>query len=115
MAISKSKYLSQKEIEALIIDATEQLIEKSKKGQEPYYSGKKKCHTVKTSIRIKKREDYLYFKTKLGPIHDFNIHKQESPLSVGTLSFVDLRCQGLDKIYRETKLHYKLLNRQEKD
>jgi len=55
MAISKCKHLSQEEVETLIVDATEQPIERPKKGQKPYYSGKKKRHTVKTEIRVTKK------------------------------------------------------------
>ncbi|MBA3814457.1 MAG: hypothetical protein H0X26_08255 [Alphaproteobacteria bacterium] len=39
-------------MEEIIIDATEQQIERLKKGQKAFYSGKKKCHTNKTEIRI---------------------------------------------------------------
>ena len=46
MAIPKEKYLSQEEVEATLLDATEQPIERPKKGQKPYYSGKKKRHTL---------------------------------------------------------------------
>lgn len=42
IAITKAKYLSQKEVEELIFDATEQPIERPQKNQEDYYSGKKK-------------------------------------------------------------------------
>ena len=37
MAISKRKHLSKKDVECLIIDATEQPIERPKKGQKPFY------------------------------------------------------------------------------
>ncbi len=51
MAISKRKHLS-KDRKNPILDATEQPIERPKKGQKPHYSGKKKCHTIKTELRI---------------------------------------------------------------
>ena len=37
MAITKTRHLSQEEIEEIIIDATEQQIEKPKKGQKAFY------------------------------------------------------------------------------
>ena len=49
--ISKTRALSQNERQSLIPDATEQPIERPKKGQKPYYSGKKKRHTLKTEIQ----------------------------------------------------------------
>ena len=41
MAIQKCKKLSKEEVESLMIDATVQPIERPKKRQKPYYSGKK--------------------------------------------------------------------------
>ena len=81
MALPREKSLSQKEAESLLIDATEQPIERPKKGQKHYYSGKKKRHTLKTEIRKTlqgriRRVSHSY----PGSIHDFNLHKQESPL-----------------------------------
>jgi hypothetical protein len=45
---------SAEEINDLIIDATENQIQRSKYNLEKYYSGKKKRHTVKTGIRVTK-------------------------------------------------------------
>jgi hypothetical protein len=52
MSIPKREGLSPEEISDLIIDATENQIERPKYNQEKYYSGKKKRHTVKTEIRV---------------------------------------------------------------
>ena len=74
MAISKSKHLSQEEIEAVIVDVTQQQIERPKKGQKPYYSGKKKHHTLKIEIRITRKGRIIHVsKTKPGSVHDFNL------------------------------------------
>ncbi len=51
MVLQKCKKLSQEEVENLIIDATEQPIERPKRRQKLYYSGQKKRHTLKTEIR----------------------------------------------------------------
>jgi hypothetical protein len=121
MAISKRKRLSQEEIETLIVDATEQPIERPKKGQKPYYSGKKKRHTLKTEIRITRKGRIVHVsKTKPGSVHDFNLHKQESPLPLGSRAFVDSGYQGLDKLHQETEIPYKAtkkkpLDREEKE
>ena len=50
VAISKREKLTQEEIASLLLDATEQPIERPKKGQKAFYSGKKKRHTLKTEI-----------------------------------------------------------------
>ena len=70
--ISKQKKLSKEEVECLIIDATEQPIERPKRGQKPYYSGKKKHHTLKTEIRINTKGRIVHVSKSLpGSVHDF--------------------------------------------
>ena len=57
MAISKRKKLSQEEVESLLIDATEQPIERPKRRQKPYYSGK----TIPAKkIRQEKRRPFAH-------------------------------------------------------
>jgi hypothetical protein len=53
MSLPKRENLNSEEIQDLIIDATENQIERPKHDQWKYYSGKKKCHTVKTEIRVR--------------------------------------------------------------
>jgi hypothetical protein len=60
MAITKTRHLSQEEVEEIIIDATEQPIERPKKGQKSFYSGKKKRHTNKTgSVALVENEEEM--------------------------------------------------------
>ena len=108
MAISKRKHLSKKDVECLIIDATEQPIERPKKGQKPFYSGKKKRHTIKTEIRINPKGRIVHVsKPKPGSVHDFELHKTEPPIPKNTRAFVDSGYQGLDKLHPEIELPFK--------
>jgi len=108
MAISKRKHLSQQDVEEIIMDATEQPIERPKRGQKPYYSGKKKRHTLKTEIRITPKGRIVHVsKTKPGSVHDFALYKEEPPLPNEVTAFVDSGYQGLDKIHPNTELPYK--------
>ena len=50
--IKEDRTLRQDDLEVLLIDATEQRIERPVRGQRKFYSGKKKCHTIKTEIQI---------------------------------------------------------------
>ena len=59
--IKKDRTLKQDDLETLLIDATEHCqpfgmgqkrIERPVRGQRKFYSGKKKCHTIKTEIQI---------------------------------------------------------------
>jgi hypothetical protein len=108
MSINKEKKLSQEESESLIIDATEQPIERPVKNQKPYYSGKKKRHTMKTEVRVTLKGRIVYVsKPKPGSVHDFSIYKQGPPLSPTTRAFVDSGFQGLDKLHQDVDLPYK--------
>jgi DDE superfamily endonuclease/Helix-turn-helix of DDE superfamily endonuclease len=108
MAIQKTKHLSQEEVAELIIDATEQPIERPKKGQKAFYSGKKKRHTNKTEIRINPKGRIVHVsRTKPGAQHDFTLYKEGPPVPKETRTFVDLGYQGLDKIHPNTELPFK--------
>jgi hypothetical protein len=107
-AISKTRHLSQKEVEDLIVDATEQAVERPKRGQKTFYSGKKKRHTVKTEIRVTPQGRIVHVsKTCPGSVHDFALYKEEPSLPQDTRAFVDSGYQGLDKIHRCTELPFK--------
>lgn len=107
MAIPKDRSLTQEDVE-LLIDATEQAVERPRKGQKVFYSGKKKRHTVKTEIRatLKGRITHVS-KTQPGSVHDFTLYKKEPPLPPGARAYVDLGYQGLDKVHKQTEVPYK--------
>jgi hypothetical protein len=90
MALPNKKSLSQEEVESLVIDATEQPVERPRKGQKAYYSGKKKRHTLKTEIRISRKGRIAHVsKPRPGSVHDFRLHKEEPPIHKDTRAFVD--------------------------
>ena len=113
IAITKTRHLSQKEVEEIIIDATEQPIERPKKGQKAFYSGKKKRHTNKTEIRLipggKKGKARIVHvsKTRPGATHDFAVYKGELPIPKDTRAFGDSGYQGLDKLHAQTEIPFK--------
>ena len=108
MRLEKSRHLSRQEIEEILIDATEQPIERPKKRQKPYYSGKKKRHTVKTEIRTNLQGRILHVsKSRPGSVHDFTIYKEGPPLKRGSRAYVDGGYQGLQDLHSETELPYK--------
>jgi hypothetical protein len=90
MAISKHKHLSSQDVDSLIIDATEQAVERPQKGQKAYYSGKKKRHTLKTEVRINLLGRIVHVsKSRPGSVHDFALYKKEKALPAHTRGFVD--------------------------
>ena len=107
VAISKRKKLSQQELEYLIIDATEQPIERPKKGQKPYYSGKKKQHTLKTEIRVTPKGRIVHVsKSRPGSVHDFEAFKKEPPPPDYARLFVDSGYQGIGTFTGEVQRLY---------
>jgi len=107
ISIEKNRELSQQEV-ALLIDVTEQPIERPKKGQKPYYSGKKKRHTIKTEMRINPEGKICAIsKCYPGKVHDFRIHKESDHLPDGTRIFADSGYQGLKKRCRLAKIPFK--------
>ena len=108
MALPKKKQLSKEEVESLIIDATEQRIERPKRRQKAYYSGKKKAHTLKTEIRTTCGGKIVgVSKPHPGSVHDFNILKQGKPIFEESRVYVDSGYQGLSKIHQASEYPYK--------
>lgn len=108
MAITKTKRLTQEAVKGLIIDATEQPVERPKRRQKAYYSGKKKCHTIKTEIRVTLQGRIVHIsKSHPGAIHDFALYNQEPPIPKESTAYVDSGYQGLDKLHKETEFPYK--------
>lgn len=108
MAITKTRHLSQEKIEEIIIDATEQPIERPKKGHKAFYSGKKKRHTNKTEIRITPPGRIIHIsKTKPGAVHDFEVYKNEPPIPKDSTALADSGYQGLDKLHARTEIPFK--------
>ena len=100
--------MSKEEIASCLVDATEQPIERPKRLQKAYYSGKKKRHTIKTEIRTTLQGRIIHVsKSRPGAIHDFKLHKDEPSIPPESLILADSGYQGLDKIHKETQLPYK--------
>lgn len=108
MAISKTRHLSEEEIRHMIVDATEQPIERPVRGQKKWYSGKKKRHTVKTEVRITNRGRIVKVsKSVPGSVHDFALFKEEEPTPQDSHLFVDLGYLGIEKIHKNSECPYK--------
>ena len=108
LPIPKRRVLTQEEVTSLIIDVTEQPIERPKKGQKDYYSGKKKQHTLKTEIRIDQNGKIVQLsKSYPGKLHDFSIFKIEPPPPDGIELLADSGYQGIDKLYQMSCIPFK--------
>ena len=93
-------------IKAVLIDVTETPIERPKKGQKIYYSGKKKQHTFKAQLVV--NQDTLEIICDVngpGKEHDFKIFKKSRlPLSEKIKCLVDKGYQGIAKIHKLSEI-----------
>ena len=82
MEIKKERVLHQEELREILIDCTEQPIQRPTKNQQQYYSGKKKKHTLKTEIQMNTKGRILRISHPVpGKVHDFKLRKSQEKLS----------------------------------
>lgn len=73
--------LTENEIIEFFVDATEQQIQRPKKGQKQYYSGKKKKHTLKNQIVVdRKGKIRSVTKSNPGKKHDKKLYDETKPV-----------------------------------
>jgi len=94
--IKKDRTLTQESVLSLLVDVTEQTIQrpKSKKNRKNYYSGKKKKHTQKVEISLTDKGKIINIsKSHPGRMHDIHIRK----LPPDAHKYADLGYQGWQK------------------
>lgn len=95
LAIQRSRKIDPKEMETIILDATEQEIQRPKKKQKRYYSGKKKRHTIKTEWVINEAGRIVEIsKPAPGSMHDLQIRKRGKKLPHKSRILADSGYQG---------------------
>jgi hypothetical protein len=63
------------------MDCTEQRVQRPSRKQKCWYSGKKKCHTVKNKIMIAVTVKIVYTsKDAPGSVHDLTVRRRGIPL-----------------------------------
>jgi hypothetical protein len=100
LTIKKDRTLTEEEVLKLLVDVTEQPIQRPKqsKRRKKTYSGKKKRHTTKVELVLAEAGKILSLShTHPGRKHDFRIRKEERPLYRDAEKYVDLGYQGLQK------------------
>lgn len=105
----KLRLLSDKDLsegDIVVVDATESPINRPKKGQKEYYSGKKKHHTIKTQILFCKSQGLIVgIRLDKGHVHDFEIFKKSEAANLpdGVEEIGDSGYQGLGKLHANSK------------
>lgn len=108
--IKKDRSLTEEAVSTLLIDATEQPIQrpKNRKAGKRYYSGKKKRHTQKTEITMTTDGKIINIsKTTPGSVHDIKIRRSGTPLPTSAHKYGDLGYQGWHKESRNVHLPHK--------
>lgn len=108
--IEKNRQISRDEAEYLITDATEQPIQRPKRRQKRYFSGKKGRHTQKIEVTADERGIIRSVShTYPGKKHDFNMYKNKKNRHrfPGILEIADSGYQGIHKIKKNAEIPYK--------
>lgn len=99
--------------EVVVMDVTQSPIERPKRRQRQFYSGKKKRHTLKSQlvIDLKTGQILCTFFGK-GRRHDFKLYRAwQVRFASQTESLQDRGYQGIQKLHRPTQLPHKKLRR----
>jgi hypothetical protein len=108
LGVSKNIKVSCEEAEALIIDCTEQPIERPKRKQRCWYSGKKKRHTIKTEIIITEAGRVVSASDPApGRVHDLEIRRRGPPLPKEARAYADSGYQGYQKDHPDIDIPFK--------
>lgn len=108
LGVKKSIKVTADEAQALLIDATEQTIERPKRGQKHYYSGKKKRHTIKNEVIATEQGRIVSVsKSAPGTVHDITIRRRGPPLPKGARGYADSGYQGYQNDHPDLDIPYK--------
>lgn len=100
---------SDSEIEVIVVDVSEQEIERPKKKQKSYYSGKQGYHTLKSQVVAdQKSEQIICVRCEKGRVHDFRLWK-ESKIGLNKEIEIlgDKGYQGIQKIHQNSQIPHK--------
>jgi hypothetical protein len=106
--LKKERELKLQDLQTIIVDVTEQAIQRPQKEQKLYYSGKKKRHTLKTEIQTSPDGEIISVsKPHPGSRHDLEIRKQEKAIRGNLRIYADSAYQGLQTIHPQVCIPYK--------
>ncbi|MCP5006720.1 MAG: transposase [Planctomycetes bacterium] len=108
LGVKRSIRVSEEEAQALLIDATEQPVERPQRKQKSWYSGKKKRHTIKAEIiTTEKGRIVSVSKSAPGTVHDITIRRRGPPLPKNARAYGDSGYQGYQEDHHALDIPYK--------
>lgn len=108
LPLGRKRKIGSADLKAVLIDASEQNIERPQRKQRQYYSGKK-THTIKAQLVVDEQtEEILEIDCAKGKVHDFELYKRSKVhLYPDTEALLDLGYLGIKKIHSNSKIPYK--------
>jgi transposase len=108
LGVKRSIRVTAEEAEALIIDATEQPIQRPSRKQRCWYSGKKKGHRIKTEIIVTAKGRIVSCSDPAtGRTSDITLRRRGPPLPKGARAYADSGYQGLQDEHPDVEIPYK--------
>jgi hypothetical protein len=108
LGVKRNIHVTEEEAQALLIDATEQPVQRPQRRQKCWYSGKKKRHSLKNEIVITQEERIVYAsETVPGRVHDLTLRRRGPPLPKGSNGYGDSGYQGYQDDYPDFDMPYK--------
>jgi transposase len=108
IGVKRTIRVSREEAEALIVDATEQQIQRPCRKQRCWYSGKKKRHTIKTEAIITGQGKIVSVSTPApGRVHDLELRRRSAPLPKASHLYADSGSQGIQNDHVDVEIPYK--------
>ena len=108
LGVKRAIRVTEEEAHALLIDATEQPVQRPKRGQKRYYSGKKKRHTIKNEVVITEEERIVAVSPSApGTVHDITIRRRGPPLPKSAHGYADSGYQGYQDDHPDFDMPYK--------
>jgi transposase len=108
LGVTRQIKVSREEAEALIIDCTEQPIQRPSRKQRCWYSGKKKGHRIKTeAIVTAKGKIVSTSKSAPGSCSDITVRRRGPCLPKGSRVYADSGYQGLQDEHPDVEIPYK--------
>lgn len=100
---------SNSEIEVIVVDVSEQEIERPKKKQKSCYSGKQGYHTLKSQVVAdQKSEQVICVRCEKGRVHDFRLWKESKIRLNKEIEILgDKGYQGIQKIHQNSQIPHK--------
>ncbi len=111
LGVSRRILVSADEAQALIVDCTEQPVQRPRRKQRCYYSGKRRRHTLKAELVATHHGG----RTRIaalpppapGRTHDLALRRRGPPVPEGGRVYADSGYQGYDKEHAATEIPYK--------